>query len=78
MLDLKTSLFTNTFLNLSEFISGWWTVLSLRFWFVSFFFGIIIIVLSGQLGSTERTLKSFVSAFLEGLECPFSLICISF
>ena len=52
-------------------ISGRWTVLFLRLYFVSFFFGIIL--LSGQSGSTESTLKSFLSAFCK--RSQISILC---
>ena len=67
---LKIILFTKTFLNLSVFIFGRWALLFLSRYFVSFFFGMML--LSGQSGSTERTLKSFLSAFSKVLECPVS------
>ena len=73
-LYLKISLFTITFLNLSVFISGRWALLFLRLYFVSFFFGMML--LSWQSGSTERTSKSFLSAFSKKFSNFRSLRCV--
>ena len=50
------TVFTKTFINLSVFISGRWALLFLSRYFISFFFGMML--LSGQSGFTERTLKT--------------------
>ena len=70
IISKNNPIYKNVLKSIGLFISRRWALLFLSRYFVSFFFGMML--LSGRSGSTERTLNSFLSAFSKS--CRMSIL----